>query len=202
MSDIKTVAQLPSGFCLTCCFSWFDLPWFKTLSCQSPPSMPQSVPPALLSLCVPSSRAPYLWVLVVQCGMWWGGGREAGWPKRGCSIVPTHSINPPLICRSLDHLGAKARQKMWNDGIRDTQHMHTLLLNRCYNRSILNKFKWGTSHSTALRVVRTPTIEQIRSNITKLLHAPDLTCETTKPSSIGSFPELPVLHSIHYCSLW
>lgn len=46
------------------------------------------------------------------CGSWWSGvecgeGVGGGRPKRGCSIVSTHSIHPPLICRSLGHLGGE-----------------------------------------------------------------------------------------------
>ena len=34
---------------------------------------------------------------------------QAGQPKRGCAIVPTHSIHPPLICRSLGYLGGQSK---------------------------------------------------------------------------------------------
>lgn len=59
-----------------------------------------------------------------MCGSWWsgeecgdegegGGGEllEQAGLKRGCSNVPTHSIHPLLICRSLGHFGG-AKQRM------------------------------------------------------------------------------------------
>lgn len=101
--------------------------WHKTLPCQSNPPHP---PPSLLCrlqpgpLCVFPAQALCVQVLVVSCGMWYGGvgvrGRETGWPKGGgCAILPTHSIHPPLICHPLDHLG-EAKQKTHRDRISDT----------------------------------------------------------------------------------
>lgn len=58
-------------------------------------------------------------------------GGQAGWSKRGCSIVPTQSIHPPLICRSLGHLGWYGpKQRMQSDGITDAQSIHTR--SHCY----------------------------------------------------------------------
>lgn len=90
----------------------FNLPWYKTLSCQSNPltlSVPQSVPPALPLLpCVPSSRAPYMRVLVVQCGMQWGGGRQARQPKKGGAQLFPHTSSTPHW--SVAHLTIWGRQ--------------------------------------------------------------------------------------------
>lgn len=104
----------------------FDTPSNKTLSCQSnPPSLSlyASVSPSS-SLCCHVFPTPGLPV----CGSWWSdvecgeeGGRQAGRPKRGCSIVPTHSINPPLICRSLGYCGGG----MQINGNTNTQSTHT-----------------------------------------------------------------------------
>lgn len=58
-----------------------------------------------------------------------GGGRRA--QKRGCSIVPTQSIHPPLICRSLVFFffffkgGGRAKKRVQSDGITDIQPTHT-----------------------------------------------------------------------------
>lgn len=93
--------------------------------------MPQSVPPVLSLLpCVPSSGTPVCrsWWSGVECGE--EGGRQAGL-KRGCSIVPTQSIHPPLICRSLGHLGVvgtKAKDaKRWNYERRVDAHTQLLM---------------------------------------------------------------------------
>lgn len=146
-----THKHLLSGSCLAHHFSWiFSLihPGTELFPVsQIHPlffCIPQSVPPVLSLLpCVPSSRASYVRVLVVQCGMRWGGG-GADQPKRGCSIVPTHSIHPPLICRSLGHL--RGQSKGCRDGITDTQstHVHTSIELTLFLLSILNECKWET----------------------------------------------------------
>lgn len=82
---------------------------WKTRSCQS-----NSASPSLRASVSLSSSLFVAMCSQLRGSLWAGLGGpvwnvlrrgEAGRPKRGCSIVPTHSIHPPLICRSLGHLG-------------------------------------------------------------------------------------------------
>lgn len=161
VSPTHTVTHSLSGSWLAHHFSWifgWTCPGTKLFPVsQIPPSLvlvracvlikPQSVPPALSLLpCVPSSGAPYVQVLVVQCGMWWGGGRQAGL-KGGAQLFP-HTQHPPPTALSLTWpFGGGGGQ---SKGCREMElrtlvrHTHTLLLNSRYTWSILNECKRET----------------------------------------------------------
>lgn len=113
-----------SGSCLAHHFSWIfnsTCPGTKLFAVsQIPPlflCMPEPVPPPLSLLpCVPSSGAPYVWVLVVQCGMWWGGGRQAGL-KGGAQLFPHTASTPHWSVAHLAIWGGKAKDaEKWNYG--------------------------------------------------------------------------------------
>lgn len=90
--------------------------------------MPQSVPPVLSLLpCAPSSGAPYVRVLVVQCRMWWEGGRQAGL-KRGAQLFPHTASTPHWSVAHLTIWGRQSKGRREMDLGTLCQNNHTLLL--------------------------------------------------------------------------
>lgn len=129
--------------------------------------MAQSVPPAFSLLpCVPSSRVPCVRVLVVLCGMWQGGGRQAGL-KGGAQLFPHRASTPHWSVAHLAICRDVSRSRRCREMELRTLRRHTLLLNWCYTQSILNECKRGnlTFHSPTCWGGRLPK-KQIRSRIT------------------------------------